>query len=109
MFVDNAVGAGGATGRGESVIQSCGGFQIVQHMANGDSPEEACLKVLKWIADHTKRHDLLNNRGEPNFDVVLYALRKDGAYGSAIFRGRRQFAVCGADGQSRHESCVTLY
>ncbi len=111
-FCDNAVGAGGATGRGEAVIQSCGGFQVVQNMANGDSPTDACLKVLKWIADHTHRHDLLNGRGEPNFNVIMYALRKDGAYGSACMRRGsrpRNFAVHDGTGEARHEECAYLY
>ncbi len=107
-FCDNDVGAGGATGRGESVIQSCGGFQVVNHMANGDEPVEACLKVLKWIADHTRRHDLLNEKGQPNFNVVMYALRKDGVFGSACFRGKRSFAV-NDGGESRHEPCAILF
>ncbi len=93
MFADNAVGSAGATGRGESVIQSAGAFQVVAHMGAGLDPTEACLKVLKWIADHTKRHDLLNARGEPNFNVIMYALRKDGAYGSAAMRKGRSFVV----------------
>ena len=108
MFVDNEVGAAGATGRGESLIQSCGAFQIVQHMATGDDPAEACLKVLKWIADHTKRPMLLNERGEPNFGATLYAVRKDGLYGSASMRKGAQFAV--HDGtEARKESCAFLY
>ena len=93
MFADNAVGSAGATGRGESVIQSAGAFQVVAHMGEGLDPTEACLKVLKWIADHTKRHDLRNARGEPNFNVIMYALRKDGAYGSAAMRKGRSFVV----------------
>ena len=108
MFVQNEVGSAGATGRGESLIQSCGSFQIVQHMANGDDPTEACLKVLKWIADHTKRHDLLNAKGQPNFGATLYALRKDGLYGSATMRGGASFAV--HDGtEARKERCAALY
>ena len=108
MFVQNEVGSAGATGRGESLIQSCGSFQIVQHMANGDDPTEACLKVLKWIADHTKRHDLLNAKGQPNFGATLYALRKDGAYGSATMRGGGSFTV--HDGtEARKEKCAVLY
>lgn len=108
MFVDNTVGSAGATGRGESVIQSCGAFQAVQHMANGADPTEACLRVLRWIADHTKRHDLLNDRGEPNFNVIMYALRKDGTYGSAAMRKGASFTV--HDGtEVRHEPCASLF
>jgi len=108
LFCDNAVGSAGATGRGEAVIQSCGAFQVVQHMANGDDPTEACMKVLKWIADHTRRHDLLNDKGEPNFQVKFYALRKDGAYGSASMRKGAQFALADPGG-ARLLECPPLF
>ncbi len=93
MFVDNEVGAAGATGRGEAVIQSCGAFQTVQHMAAGLEPQEACLRTLKWIADHTKRRSLLTSAGRPNFNVTMYALRKDGAWGSASMLPGGSFTV----------------
>lgn len=108
MFCENSIGAAGATGRGEAVIQSCGAFQIVQHMGNGLSPTEACLKVLQWIADHTKQKYLLNDKGRPNFNVVLYALRKDGAFGSAAFVKGTRFAVNDENGP-RLENCATLF
>ena len=93
MFVDNEVGSAGSTGRGEAVIQSAGSFQVVRNMADGQGPTEACLGVLKWIAGHTKRRDLLNERGEPAFQVTMYALRKDGAYGAASMHKGKEFAV----------------
>ncbi|MCA9294853.1 MAG: N(4)-(beta-N-acetylglucosaminyl)-L-asparaginase [Phycisphaerales bacterium] len=93
MFVDNEVGAAGATGRGESVIQAAGAFQIVQHMERGDEPTEACLKTLRWIARHTKRKSLLNADGSPNINVVLYALRKDGATGGACMHTKQSYCV----------------
>ncbi|MCP3906163.1 MAG: N(4)-(beta-N-acetylglucosaminyl)-L-asparaginase [Planctomycetes bacterium] len=108
MFVDNEVGAAGATGRGESLIQSAGAARIVQRMADGDDPTAACLHCLKWIADHTKRRSLLNDRGEPNFGCVVYALRKDGAYGSASMHKGYRFAV--HDGvEARFERCRSLF
>jgi len=107
MYCDNAVGAAGATGRGEAVIQNCGAFSVVREMENGLSPTEACLTVMKRIADRTKQKRLLNERGEPNFNVVLYALRKDGAYGSAVMRGNRSFAVTTSEG-TRLEQCMPL-
>jgi N4-(beta-N-acetylglucosaminyl)-L-asparaginase len=107
-FVDNLVGAAGATGRGESVIKSCGAFQIVQHMERGDEPTEACLKALKWIANHTRRKRLRNERGEPNFQVTFYALRKDGAFGSACMRKGRRYVV--HDGiEAKTLECASLY
>lgn len=108
MFCDNAIGSAGATGRGEAVIQACGSFQIVQHMGNGLTPTEACLKVLQWIADHTRQKYLLDDQGRPNFGVTLYAVRKDGTYGSAGFHKGAKFAV--HDGTSaRLEDCAALY
>ena len=113
MFCDNEVGAAGSTGRGESVIQSAGAFQVVRNMADGHEPTEACLRVLKWIADHTKRPDLLNERGEPNFQVVMYALRRQANPGydvrlAASMRPGRDFAV--HDGtKARPLPCAILF
>ncbi|MCC6677106.1 MAG: N(4)-(beta-N-acetylglucosaminyl)-L-asparaginase [Phycisphaerales bacterium] len=93
MYVANDIGAAGATGRGESVIQNCGSFAVVQLMAAGQSPTEACLNVLKRIADRTleKRHR--DEQGRPKFNVTMYALRKDGAFGSACLWKGGSFAV----------------
>lgn len=107
MFVDNEVGAAGSTGRGEAVIQSAGAFQVVRNMAGGRTPTEACLDVLKWIADHTRRPDLLNERREPNFQVTMYAVRKDGAYGAASMHNGKRFVV--HDGELRTLACAYLY
>ncbi len=88
MYCDNAVGSAGATGRGEAVIQVCGAFSIVQHMESGLSPTEACLAVAKRLADRTREKRLRDSEGRPNFNVSFYAVRKDGAYGSAsIWKG----------------------
>lgn len=104
MYVDNAVGAAGATGRGEAVIQSCGAFLAVRKMEDGLSPTEACLAVLRHIADRTKLKRLRNDRGEPNFNVTMYAMRKDGAYGSACMHPGGSFAVATAGGAERVQS-----
>lgn len=109
MFVDNEIGAAGATGRGEALLQSCGSFQIVEHMGRGDDPTEACLKVLRWISAHTLRPMLLRpERLEPNFGATLYAVRKDGAYGSASMRRGPHFTVHDRAG-ARKEPCAWLY
>lgn len=93
MYCANDIGTAGATGRGESVIQNCGSFAVVQLMAAGQSPTEACLNVLKRIADRTieKRHR--DEQGRPKFNVTMYALRKDGAFGSACLWKGGSFAV----------------
>ncbi len=51
LYVDNEVGAVGATGRGEEMIRSCGSFLGVEYMRNGMSPQEACEAVCKRIID----------------------------------------------------------
>lgn len=108
MYCDNAVGSAGATGRGEAVIQSCGAFSAVQHMGRGMTPTEACLAVLREIAERSKRQRrLVDGAGRPNFNVFMYAARKDGAYGAATMLGLRQFAVATADG-ARLEQAATL-
>lgn len=108
MYVDNEIGSAGATGRGEAVIQSCGSFLAVQFMDQGMSPTEACTAVLKRIASRTKQKRLLNAKGEPNFQVTMYAMRKDGAYGSASMRPGGTFAVCNDEGPRQLPS-VTLF
>ncbi len=109
MYVDNEVGSAGATGRGEAVIQSCGSYSAVRHMGEGKSPTEACLAVLEEIAQRSKRQRrLIDDQGRPNFNVVMYALRKDGAYGSAAMWSGASFAVATAEG-ARREPCAHLF
>lgn len=108
MYCDNEIGAAGATGRGEAVIQSCGAYAIVREMEAGLDPTAACLKVLERIATRSKRPHLLNEKGEPNFNVSFYAVRKDGAWGAASMRPGGSFAI--HDGRSnRRIQTVSLF
>src|SRR6185436_199780 len=50
LFVDNGVGAAGATGRGEECIKVNGAHTIVELMRQGKSPTDACLEALARIA-----------------------------------------------------------
>lgn len=93
LYTDNGVGSAGATGRGEAVLQNCGGFSVVREMESGKSPTDACLAVLKRIADHTREKRLLDAKGRPSFNVTLYALRKDGLTGSASMHQGYQHVV----------------
>ncbi len=108
LYTDNEVGSAGATGRGEAVIQICGAHTIVMRMDAGDHPQDACLYALQKIADCTKVQRLLDERGRPNFNVVFYAVRKDGQFGSACMRGVREFAIADSTGV-RLEKCATLF
>lgn len=108
MYCDNDVGAAGATGRGEAVILNCGGFAVVRAMERGLTPSDACLEVAGDIVRRTKEKRLRGEDGRVNFDVKLYAVRKDGAYGSASIMPGGRFAVCDESG-SRIEACPSVY
>ncbi len=108
LFVDNAVGAAGSTGRGEAVIQNCGAHTVIEAMRQGKSPEQACLVALQRIADNNPPARLKRDDGRPNFDVKFYALNKKGQYGGAAIWSGAKFAVHDAKG-NRHEDCAYLY
>lgn len=113
LYVDQDVGAGGSTGRGEENIRVCGGHTIVENMRHGMSPLDACLDVLKRIS-----RNFDNDRKRlAQFDITFYALRKDGAHGSATLWSSRtrmgkvvpgRYAV-NDGGESRLENCAYLY
>jgi N4-(beta-N-acetylglucosaminyl)-L-asparaginase len=88
LYVDNAVGAAGSTGRGEANMTNCSSVMIVEWMARGKSPEEACLEACKRIVEHNKMRRLQDDSRRPSFNVKFYALNRKGEYGSAsIFAG----------------------
>ncbi len=113
-FVDNAVGATGSTGRGEANILVAGGHLLVERMRAGRAPKDACLDVLKRIAETTKEKRLLDDRGRPAFPISFYAVSKSGAYGMAAMWSHRpsgkpsQFAVADSKG-ARLENAAYLY
>lgn len=92
LFVDNEVGACGSTGRGEANLQNCSSFLVVELMRQGRTPAEACQEVLKRIAGRCEPR-LRNAKGEPEFGLTFYALRKDGEFGGASMRERAKMAV----------------
>lgn len=109
LYCDNEVGSAGCTGRGEASIENLAAFSMVQEMAKGLTPTEACLATLDVIARRSvKQLRLRTDRGEPNFGLTLYAVRKDGAYGSATMRQGARFAVADSSG-ARLEPCAYLY
>ncbi|MCG8409324.1 MAG: N(4)-(beta-N-acetylglucosaminyl)-L-asparaginase [Phycisphaerales bacterium] len=107
LYVDNEVGAAGSTGRGESNLQNCSSFLIVELMRAGKSPEQACLETLRRVADHTEPR-LRDKDGRADFGLKFYAVAKDGRYGSASLWSGAKFAV--HDGtKARLEDCAYLY
>jgi len=107
LYVDNAVGAAGSTGRGEANLQNCASFLIVELMRSGMDPERACLEVLKRIADHTEPR-LQDKAGRPAFGLKFYAVAKDGRHAGASMWSDGKYAV--HDGtQARLVECAYLY
>ena len=75
LYVDNEVGAAGATGIGENVMRYCGSFLVVEYMRQGMHPQEACLETIRRIArQDPKGADL---------SINFVALDKKGRYGAA--------------------------
>lgn len=107
LYVDNEVGAAGSTGRGEANLQNCTSFLVVERMRAGLAPEQACLEALRLVARRTEKR-LRNAQGEPNYGLILYALRKDGLYGGASMRGEARMAI--HDGrEARHVRLPGVY
>jgi N4-(beta-N-acetylglucosaminyl)-L-asparaginase len=112
LWVDQDVGAGGSTGRGEENIRVVGAHTIVENMRHGMPARDACLDALKRIARNFN-HD---RRKLEQFDISFYALRKDGDHaGAALWNGRyregkftpARYAVHDGAG-SRLEDCAWL-
>ncbi|NQU67761.1 MAG: N(4)-(beta-N-acetylglucosaminyl)-L-asparaginase [Candidatus Marinimicrobia bacterium] len=85
LYVDNEVGAAGATGVGEEVIRMCGSYLIVELMRQGYSPEEACLEACRRSL---KRYP--NGKVPP---VSYIALRKDGKVGAGNLSTKFEYAL----------------
>lgn len=92
LYVDNAVGAAGSTGRGEANLQDCSSFLVVELMRTGMSPEEACLQVLGRVSEHTEPR-LRDKSGRPTFNLQLYAVAKDGRHAAAAMWSGAKYAV----------------
>ena len=72
-------------------------------MRHGMSPAEAVKDVLRRIVKQTVDPRLLDKKGRPDFEVVLYALRKDGKHAAgSIYKGR-QYAVNEGAGSKLHD------
>ncbi len=81
LYVDNEVGAAGATGRGEEVIRTCGSFLLMEKMRAGMSPQQACEFVLERIIAINGGPDKVN------FNVKMIAMNLNGETGVAAIKG----------------------
>jgi N4-(beta-N-acetylglucosaminyl)-L-asparaginase len=85
LYVDDEVGAAGATGVGENVLRYCGSFQVVEMMRQGMHPMDACKEVIKRIAK-------LDPKGD-DIQISFIAVDKQGRYGGAGSGPGFEFAV----------------
>ncbi|MCC6231607.1 MAG: N(4)-(beta-N-acetylglucosaminyl)-L-asparaginase [Verrucomicrobiales bacterium] len=85
LYVDNDVGAAGATGVGENVMRFCGSFQVVELMRAGAHPQEACAETIRRI----QRKHAPGTR----LDINFLAIDKRGRFGAAGSGAGFPFAV----------------
>ncbi len=105
LYVDNEVGAAGATGRGEDVIKSCASYFIVMQMRAGRSPQEACEDALQMILDKYKK---VNAKFVPGEKFI--ALNKAGEFGCASMPGpdKAQMTVMNSSGLKMYTGSALL-
>jgi N4-(beta-N-acetylglucosaminyl)-L-asparaginase len=103
LYVDNEVGAAGATGRGEDVIKSCASYYMVLRMKDGRTPQQACEDALKMIVDHYRK---VNPDFYPSEKFV--AINKYGELGCATMIGKNkpQMSVRTDKGYNRYEGII---
>jgi N4-(beta-N-acetylglucosaminyl)-L-asparaginase len=99
LWVDDAVGAAGSTGRGEANLYNLSSFLIVEEMRRGLSPKDAGMEALKRVKANTVEKRLLTAQGNPSFQLVFYAVDKKGEYaGVSMYADEtarpERFAVC---------------
>jgi N4-(beta-N-acetylglucosaminyl)-L-asparaginase len=90
LYVDGETGAACSTGRGEECIRACGSFYIVQLMADGASPEDAC----RLACERVYKLNLLSSKNRDHiYQVGFLAVNKNGDYGAYSVRNGFEFAL----------------
>jgi N4-(beta-N-acetylglucosaminyl)-L-asparaginase len=103
VYVDQQHGAAAATGNGELIMGVCGSFLVVELMRQGASPRDACVEVLRRIAE---RFGL-----QPDHQVALIAIgsrERGGAWASAALRPGFVHVVSDEGGTRREAPHFTL-
>ena len=100
LYVDNAVGAAGSTGRGEANLYNLASFLIVERMREGAHPRDAGMEALRRVQFNTVESRLLNARGLPAFGLTFYVLDRQGRYaGVSMYASESsRYAVCTENG-----------
>lgn len=92
LFVDGEVGAATSTGVGEEVIRCVGSHLVLEYMRQGNSPREACKKVVERIA----KRDLEKAK---NMQIGFLAMDKMGNYGAFALQKGFTYSVKSAEEQ----------
>ncbi len=103
LYVDGDVGAAGSTGRGEANLYNLSSYLIVENLRRGMPPKDAGMDALKRIRANTVEKRLLNDRGNPRFQLLFYVLNRAGEHaGLALYgkMGKREarYAFCDENG-----------
>ena len=78
IFLDNTVGAAGATGNGDEMMKFSTSAIIVERMRAGMNPQAACESVLRWMLE--------TNPDNKDIEACVYAVNKRGEFGAASIR-----------------------
>ena len=89
VYVDNEVGAAGATGLGENVMRYCASYQVVENMRHGMSPTEACAEAIRRIAR-------IDPQGM-DLAINFIAINKRGEFGAAGTQANFPYSVTTPD------------
>jgi N4-(beta-N-acetylglucosaminyl)-L-asparaginase len=103
LWVDNAVGAAGSTGRGEANLYNLSSFFIVEELRRGRAAKDAGMEALRRVKAGTVEARLVDRNGLPSFQLVFYVLTKTGEYAGVSMWGKQddkpeRFAVCTESG-----------
>jgi N4-(beta-N-acetylglucosaminyl)-L-asparaginase len=98
VYVDNAVGAAGSTGRGEANLYNLTSYLIVENLRRGMSPKDAGMEGLRRIVQNTVERRLLNGRGTPSFGIQFYVLNARGEHAGVTMYPGGTYAVCDEGG-----------
>jgi isoaspartyl peptidase/L-asparaginase-like protein (Ntn-hydrolase superfamily) len=85
LYVDNEVGAAGATGLGENVMRFCGSFLVVEYMRQGLHPQAACQAAIRRIVKQ--------ERPGKQLSLNFVALDKQGRHGAATSESEFPYSV----------------
>ncbi len=98
LYVDGDVGAAGSTGRGEANLFNLCSFLIVENLRRGLHPKDAAMEACKRIKVNTIEKRLLDERGNPNFNVLFYVLDAKGQHAGVSLLAGARYAICTENG-----------